>query len=85
MVSRARMLLPLAEVSSVRVTDANRMVLTCHLFDSDAQGLGIATLGPGEPPTENTQRAIGELAAIISGAGDGPNDGGTGGGDPGSA
>jgi polyhydroxyalkanoate synthesis regulator phasin len=69
MVARARMLLPLAAVNAVRVIDANSMVLTCHLFDSDGQGLEIATLGPGEPPAENTQRAIGHLAATISGAG----------------
>ena len=69
MVARARMLLPLAAVNAVRVIDANSMVLTCHLFDSDGQGLEIATLGPGEPPAENTQRAIGQLAATISGAG----------------
>jgi hypothetical protein len=74
MVSRARMLLPLAEIGSVRVTDANRMVLTCHLFESDGQGLGVATLGPGDPPAEKTQRAVGELAAIVSGAGDAPED-----------
>jgi hypothetical protein len=79
MVSRVRMLLPLAEIRSVRVKDANSMVLTCHLFDSDAQGLGIATLGPGESPAENTQRAIVELAAIVSGAGDTTKDGSTGG------
>jgi chromosome segregation ATPase len=70
MVSRARMLLPLAEVESVRVTDANNMVLTCHLFDSDGQGLGVATLGPGEPPPENTRRAIAELAVIVGGGQD---------------
>jgi hypothetical protein len=70
MVSRARMLLPLAEVNSVRVTDANKMVLTCHLFDSAGEGLGVATLGPGEPKAENTARAIAGLAAIVSGAED---------------
>jgi len=70
MVARARMLLPLAEIDAVRVTDANRMVLTCHLFESEGQGLGVATLGPGDPPAENTTRAIGELAAIISGSGE---------------
>ena len=67
MVSRARMLLPLAEVDSVRVTDRNSMVLTCHLFDSAGEGLGVATLGPGEPEAGNTARAIVELAAIVSG------------------
>jgi hypothetical protein len=68
MVSRARMLLPLAEVDSVRVTDRNSMVLTCHLFDSAGEGLGVATLGPGEPEAGNTARAIVELATIVSGA-----------------
>jgi hypothetical protein len=68
MVARARMLLPLADVDSVRVTDANRMVLTCHLFASAGEGLGIATLGPGEPRAESTARAIVGLAAIVSGA-----------------
>jgi hypothetical protein len=68
MVSRARMLLPLADVDSVRVTDRNRMVLTCHLFDSAGEGLGMATLGPGEPEAANTERAIVELAALVSGA-----------------
>jgi hypothetical protein len=67
MVARARMLLPLADVDSVRVTDANRMVLTCHLFDSAGEGLGIATLGPGEPKAESTARAIAGLTAIVSG------------------
>ncbi len=68
MVSRARMLLPLAEVDSVRVTDRNSMVLTCRLFDSAGEGLGMATLGPGEPETAPAARAIAELAAIVSGA-----------------
>jgi hypothetical protein len=69
MVSRARMLLPLAEIDSIRVTDANRMVLTCHLFASDGQGLGVATLGPGEPPAEKTQQTIAGLAATLSSEG----------------
>jgi len=68
MVSRARMLLPLAEVDSVRVTDTNSMVLTCHLFNSAGEGLGVATLGPGEPEATITARAIVELSAIVSGA-----------------
>jgi hypothetical protein len=67
MVSRARMLLPLADVRSVRLTDANRMVLTCHLFASSGEGLGITTLGPGEPKAESTARAIAGLATIVSG------------------
>jgi hypothetical protein len=67
MVTRARALLPLAEVDSVRVVDHNSMVLTCHLFESAGEGLGIATLGPGEPRPENTARAVAELAAIVSG------------------
>jgi len=56
----------LAEVRSVRVTDANAMIVTCHLFDSDGQGLGVATLGPGEATAEKTQQAIVELDAIVS-------------------
>jgi len=68
MVSRARMLLPLADVDSVRVIDHNKIVLTCHLFDSAGEGLGVATLGPGEPKAANTERAIVELAALVSGA-----------------
>ena len=68
MVARTRMLLPLAEVSSVRVTDANHMVLTCHLFDSAGEGLGVATLGPGEPKAEDTARAIAGVTAIVSGS-----------------
>ena len=67
MVSRARMLLPLAEVDSLQVTDRNSIVLTCHLFDSAGEGLGITTLGPGEPEAGNTARAIVELSAIVSG------------------
>lgn len=67
MVTRARALLPLAEVDSVRVVDHNSMVLTCHLFESAGEGLGIATLGPGEPRPEHTARAVAELAAIVSG------------------
>ncbi len=68
MVTRARMLLPLADVRSVRVTDENHMVLTCHLFTSAGEGLGVTTLGPGEPKAEETTRAIAGLAAIVSGA-----------------
>ena len=67
MVSRARMLLPLAEVESVRVTDRNSVVLTCHLFESAGEGLGVTTLGPGEPEAGNTARVIVELAAVVSG------------------
>jgi trimeric autotransporter adhesin len=67
LVARARMLLPLADVNSIRLTDANRMVLSCHLFDSDGQNLEIATLGPGEPPAEDTQRTIAGLAATLAG------------------
>jgi len=38
-------LLPLADVQSVKVTDSNRMVLTCHLFASGGTDLGVATHG----------------------------------------
>ncbi len=68
MVSRARALLPLAEAESVRITDRNNTVLTCHLFDSAGEGLGVATLGPSEPRADDTARAIAGLAAIVSGA-----------------
>jgi len=74
MVARARALLPLADVDSVRVVDRNSMVLTCHLFDSAGEGLGIATLGPGEPKPENTVCAVAELAAIVSGPEPGSED-----------
>lgn len=66
MVTRTRSLLPLSQVESVRVIDANRTVLTCRLFESDGQGLGVATLGSDEPPVENTSQAVASLAAIIS-------------------
>jgi regulator of replication initiation timing len=66
MAARARMLLPLAGVESVRVTDANSMVLTCHLFECEKQGLGLATLGAGEPTHENTAQAIVGLVANLS-------------------
>ena len=67
MVSRARMLLPLAEVESLRVVDKNTMVLTCHLFESAGEGMGVATLGPGEPDACSTARAIVELSALVAG------------------
>jgi hypothetical protein len=67
MVARARLLLPLAEVDSVRVTDTNKMVLTCHLFASAGEALGVTTLGPGEPNPESTARAIAGLGAFVSG------------------
>jgi hypothetical protein len=67
MVSRARALLPLAEADSVRITDKNNTVLTCHLFSSAGEGLGVATLGPAEAKAADTARAIAGLAAIVSG------------------
>jgi hypothetical protein len=67
MVSRARALLPLAEAESVRITDKNNTVLTCHLFESAGEGLGVATLGPSEASAADTARAIAGLAAIVSG------------------
>jgi hypothetical protein len=67
MVARARQLLPLADVESVRVTDANRMVLTCHLFASAGEPMGVATLGPGDPPPDKTAQAVASLAAIVAG------------------
>jgi hypothetical protein len=41
MVTRARVLLPLAEVESVRVTDRNSTVLTCQLFSSAGEGWAL--------------------------------------------
>jgi hypothetical protein len=67
LVARARTLLPLADIETVKVTDANRMVLSCHLFASSDEGLGMVTLGPGEPPSEDTRRAIAGLKAIVAG------------------
>jgi hypothetical protein len=66
MISRARMLLPIAEGKAVRVTDKNQMVLTCHLFESDGQGLGLCTIGPGEPSPLPTSQALFDLAAIMA-------------------
>jgi hypothetical protein len=66
LVSRARNLLPLTSVESVRVTDANATVLTCHLFESEGQALGLATLGAGEPAPESTAQAIVGLASLLS-------------------
>jgi hypothetical protein len=74
LVARARALLPLADVNSVRVTDANRMVLDCHLFASAGESLGVATLGPGEAKAEDTKRAIAGLSAIVGGADGGKDD-----------
>jgi hypothetical protein len=67
MVTRARVLLPLAEVESVRVTDRNSTVLTCQLFNSAGEGLGIATLGSGEPGALHIARAVVDLSAIVKG------------------
>lgn len=66
MISRARMLLPLSEGKSVRVADKNQMVLTCHLFESDGQGLGLCTLGPGDPNPIPTSQALVDLATIMT-------------------
>lgn len=66
MVGRARMLLPLADIRSIRVLDANDMVLTCHLFDSSGEPMGVATLGPAEAPADNTARAIAGVAAVVA-------------------
>lgn len=67
MVARTRMLLPLADVSSVRVSDTNQIVLSCRLFSTAEQGLGVATLGPGEPSPEDADRVVSELAAAVAG------------------
>jgi hypothetical protein len=67
MVSRTRVLLPLADVQAVRVSDANRMVLSCRLFETGGQGLGVATLGPGEPSAQDAERVVRELAVAVAG------------------
>jgi len=67
MVSRTRALLPLAEVDAIRVSDTNRMVLTCRLFETGGQGLGVATLGPGEPSSQDADRVVSELAVAVAG------------------
>jgi hypothetical protein len=67
MVSRARMLVPLADVEEVRVMDTNHTVLCCHLFKADDQGLGVLTLGPGEADPEATTHAIADLSLFVSG------------------
>jgi hypothetical protein len=43
------------------------MVLTCHLFASAGEPMGLATLGPGDPPADKTAQAIAGLAAIVAG------------------
>jgi hypothetical protein len=68
-VARTRGLLPLSNIESVRMVDANNTVLTCRLFESDGQGLGLATLGSDEPPAEGTKQAVTGLAAILSNKG----------------
>ena len=67
MVARTRILLPLADVDSVRVRDTNRIVLACRLFETGGQGLGVATLGPGEPSVPDADRAVDELAVAVAG------------------
>jgi chromosome segregation ATPase len=67
MVARTRILLPLADVDSVRVRDTNRIVLSCRLFETGGQGLGVATLGPGEPSVPDADRAVNELAVAVAG------------------
>ncbi len=67
MVARTRMLLPLADVSSVRISDTNQIVLSCRLFATGGQGLGVATLGPGEPSREDADRVVSELTTAVVG------------------
>jgi hypothetical protein len=67
MVARTRILLPLADVDSIRVSDTNRIVLCCRLFETDGQGLGVATLGPGEPSVPEADRVVNELAVAVAG------------------
>jgi hypothetical protein len=67
MVARTRILLPLADVDSIRVRDTNRIVLSCRLFETGGQGLGLATLGPGEPSLPDADRVVNELAVAVAG------------------
>jgi hypothetical protein len=67
MVARTRILLPLADVDSIRVRDTNRIVLSCRLFETGGQGLGLATLGPGEPSGPDADRVVSELAVAVAG------------------
>jgi hypothetical protein len=67
MVARTRMLLPLADVSAVRISDTNHIVLSCRLFTTGGQGLGVATLGSGEPNPQDTDRVVSELATAVTG------------------
>jgi chromosome segregation ATPase len=67
MVARTRMLLPLADVAAIRISDTNRIVLSCRLFSSGGQGLGVATLGPGEPSSEDADRVVSELSEVVAG------------------
>ncbi len=65
-VARTQRLLPLTNVESIRLTDANHTVLTCRLFESEGHGVGVATLGSDEPPPEKAGQAIVGLATILS-------------------
>ena len=67
MVARTRILLPLADVDSIRVRDTNRIILSCRLFETGGQGLGLATLGPGEPSVPDADRVVSELAVAVAG------------------
>jgi chromosome segregation ATPase len=67
MVTRTRVLLPLADVNSIRISDTNQMVLSCRLFETGGQGLGVATLGPGEPSPQDAERVVRELAGAVAG------------------
>jgi hypothetical protein len=67
MVARTRILLPLADVDSIRVRDTNRIILSCRLFETGGQGLGLATLGPGEPSVPDADRVVNELAVAVAG------------------
>jgi hypothetical protein len=66
MVTRARSMLPLADVESVRLTDANKTILTCRLFETEDMVLGVATLGSDEPPAEGAKKAVVGLSAILA-------------------
>jgi hypothetical protein len=67
MVARTRVLLPLADVDAIRLSDTNRVILSCRLFETGGQGLGVATLGPGEPSAQDADRVVNELAVAVAG------------------
>jgi chromosome segregation ATPase len=59
-------LLPVAEVLSVRLEAQNHVVVSCHLFQSGESGLGLATIGTGDPELRVVQRTVKSLAAVVA-------------------